>query len=168
MPTLAFVLARRYPFLIVQSGTPDPEKVMRFFHNPALARFTWAAFRIMFGLTFATHGLQKLFGMFGGVDGKGMTVPLVSLFGLAGVLELGGGLLIALGLLTRPVAFVLAGEMAVAYFMGHVAPSGSILPPVNKGEPPVLYCFAWLFLAFHGAGPFSVDESRERRPATIQ
>jgi putative oxidoreductase len=135
---------------------------MRFFHNPSLARFTWAAFRIMFGLSFAHHGAQKLFGMFGGVDGKGMAVPLMSMFGFAGVLELVGGLLVLIGLFTRPLAFILAGEMAVAYFMGHVAPSGSIIPAVNKGEPAVLFCFAFLFLAFHGAGPFSVDAGRER------
>lgn len=135
---------------------------MRFFHNPALARVTWAAFRIMFGLGFACHGAQKLLGMFGGVDGKGMTVPLVSLIGFAGVLELVGGLLIVIGLLTRPVAFLLAGEMAVAFFKGHVATSGSIIPAVNHGEPAFLYCFAFLLLAFHGAGAFSVDESRAR------
>jgi putative oxidoreductase len=137
---------------------------MRFFHNPALARFSWAAFRIMFGLAFACHGAQKLFGMFGGVDGKGMSVPLMSMFGLAGVLELVGGLLIVIGLFTRPVAFILSGEMAVAFFVAHVAPSGSLIPVVNKGELAVLYCFAFLFLAFHGAGPFSVDAGR--RPVT--
>src|SRR4051812_4474984 len=123
---------------------------MRFFHTPALARFSWAAFRIMLGLAFASHGAQKLFGMFGGVDGKGMSVPIASLFGLAGVLELVGGLLIVIGLFTRPVAFILSGEMAAAYFMAHVTPSASILPIVNKGEPAFLYCFAFLMLAFNG------------------
>lgn len=135
---------------------------MRVFHNPALARFSWAAFRIMFGLGFLSHGAQKLFGTFGGVDGKGMTVPLMSLFGLAGVIELVGGTLIVLGLFTRPVAFLLCGEMAAAYFKGHVATSGSIIPAVNHGEPAFLYCFAFLLLAFHGAGAYSVDASRER------
>jgi putative oxidoreductase len=137
---------------------------MRFFHNPALARFSWAAFRIVLGLGFASHGAQKMFGMFGGVDGHGMAVPPMSLFGLAAALELVGGLLVAIGLFTRPVAFILAGEMAVAYFMAHVTPSGSLHPLVNKGEPAVLYCFAFLFLAFHGAGPFSVDAGRGRGP----
>jgi putative oxidoreductase len=135
---------------------------MRFFHNPALARFSWAAFRIVVGLGFASHGAQKMFGMFGGVDGKGMAVPLMSIFGLAALLELVGGLLVVIGLFARPVAFILAGEMAVAYFMAHVGPSGSIHPLVNKGEPAVLYCFAFLLLAFNGAGAFSLDEGRER------
>src|SRR5471032_1501653 len=122
---------------------------MRFFHHPTISRVAWAAFRIIVGLAFASHGAQKLFGMFGGVDGKGMAVPLMSLFGLAAVLELVGGVLVAIGLFTRPVAFLLSGEMAVAYFMVHVSQSGSILPLVNKGEPAVLYCFAFLLLAFH-------------------
>jgi putative oxidoreductase len=139
---------------------------MRFFHNPALARFSWAAFRVMYGLSFMTHGAMKLFGMFGGVDGKGMSLPVASLPGAAGVLELVGGLLIVIGLFTRPVAFILCGEMAVAFFMAHAAKAGSIIPVVNQGEPAFLYCFAFLFLAFHGAGPFSVDESRERGRGT--
>ena len=134
---------------------------MRFFHHPTISRIAWAAFRIIVGLAFARHGAQKLFGVFGGLDGNGATVPFMSLFGLAGVLELVGGLLVAIGLFTRPVAFLLSGEMAVAYFMVH-ARQGSLIPIVNKGEPAVLYCFAFLLLAFHGAGAYSVDESRER------
>jgi putative oxidoreductase len=135
---------------------------MRFFHHPTISRVAWAAFRIIVGLAFASHGAQKLFGIFGGVDGNGMAVPLMSLFGLAGVLELVGGLLVTIGLFTRPVAFLLSGEMAVAYFMVHVSTGHSIIPLVNKGEPAVLYCFAFLLLAFHGAGALSVDASRER------
>lgn len=141
---------------------------MRFFHHPALARFSWAAFRIVLGLAFASHGAQKLFGMFGGVDGHGMAVPLTSMFGVAGVLELVGGLLIAIGLFTRCAAFVVSGEMAVAYFMVHVANSGSIHPLVNKGEPALLYCFAFLFFAFNGAGPWSLDARRGRGAVTGQ
>jgi putative oxidoreductase len=136
---------------------------MGFFDNPNLARFTHAALRIITGLGFASHGAQKLFGAFGGVDGQGMKVALGSVFGLAGVLELVGGLLIVLGFFTRPVAFVLAGEMAVAYWWQHV-PNGGIIPLVNRGEAAVLYCFIFLVFAFHGAGPYSVDSTRERRP----
>ena len=138
---------------------------MGFFENPKLAGFTHAALRIIVGLNFMTHGAQKLFGSFGGVDGHGMAVPLGSLFGVAAILELVGGFLILIGLFTRPVAFIVAGEMAVAYFMVHVA-QGGIIPVVNHGEPAVLHCFVFLFLAFNGPGPFSVDAARQRRPVT--
>ena len=138
---------------------------MGFFENPNLARYTHALLRILAGLSFATHGAQKLFGAFGGMDGHGGTVPLAGQFGAAGVIELVGGLLIAIGLFTRPAAFIAAGEMAVAYFMAHV-PNGGIIPVVNHGEPAVLYCFIFLFLAFNGAGPLSVDHARTRRPVT--
>lgn len=135
---------------------------MGFFRNPSLARLTWALLRIVTGLVFMVHGAQKLFGMFGGVDGAGHHPALASLFGVAGVLEFFGGLLVVLGLFTRPVAFILAGEMAYAFWTVHF-PSGGINPVINRGEPAVLYCFIYLFLAFHGAGPYSIDESREGR-----
>ena len=138
---------------------------MRFFHHPSLARYTHAFLRIFAGLAFMVHGAQKLFGMFGGVDGQGMTPPLMSMFGFAGVLEFFGGLLIVLGLFTRPVAFILAGEMAVAFFMAHVMGGGgfNINPVLNRGEAAYLYCFIFLFLAFNGPGPLSIDGGRERR-----
>lgn len=117
-----------------------------------------AVMRIVFALMFMQHGAQKLFGLLGRES-----VPLVSLLGLAGVLELGGGLLLLAGLFTRPVAFVLSGMMAVAYFMQH-APQG-FWPVNNGGELAVLYCFAFLFLAAAGAGPLSVDAARAREPA---
>jgi putative oxidoreductase len=138
---------------------------MGFFENPNLARFTHAALRIIIGLNFMTHGAQKMFGAFGGVDGHGTAVPLAGLFGVAAILELVGGFLILIGLFTRPVAFILAGEMAVAYFMVHVS-QGGIIPVVNHGEPAVLHCFVFLFLAFNGPGPLSVDDARRRRPVT--
>ena len=138
---------------------------MGFFRNPTLARLTWALLRIVTGLVFMVHGAQKLFGWFGGVGPNGATAPLASLFGVAGVLEFFGGALIVLGLFTRPVAFILAGEMAYAFWTMHF-PNGGVNPVVNHGEPAVLYCFIFLFLAFHGAGPFSVDEARER-PRTV-
>lgn len=111
--------------------------------------------RIVAGLTFSCHGMQKLFGMFGGIGGHGMHVPLFSLLGLAGILETFGGLLLILGLFTVPVAFVLAGEMAVAYFMVHF-PRG-LFPIQNGGELAVLYCFIFLYLFAAGAGTVSMD-----------
>lgn len=116
------------------------------------------ALRVVTGVMFACHGAQKLLGWFGGPDGKGSTVPLVSLFGLAAVLELVGGLFIVLGLSTRAVAFVLAGEMAVAYLMAHV-PRG-IVPIVNHGEAAVLYCLIFLTLWAIGPGAYSLDGRR--------
>ena len=107
--------------------------------------------RVVVGLMFWQHGAQKLFGWLGGPQ-----VPeLASLRGVAAVLEFFGGPLIILGLFTRPAAFLLSGEMAVAYFMVH-APRG-LWPIMNRGEVVVLYCFTFLFLAAHGAGPYSID-----------
>ncbi len=116
------------------------------------------ALRIVVGLMFACHGAQKLLGWFGGPGGKGGSVPLFTLPGIAGVLELIGGALIVVGFSTRAVAFVLAGEMAVAYLMAH-APRG-FLPIVNHGEPAVLYCFLFLALWAVGPGAYSVDARR--------
>lgn len=113
--------------------------------------------RIIAGLLFMQHGMQKLFGLLGG-----QPVPVMSLSGIAGVLEFFGGLLVAIGLFTRPVAFILSGQMAVAYFLAH-APGG-FWPVMNKGELAVLYCFVFFYLAFAGGGPWSLDAMR-RRPA---
>lgn len=115
-----------------------------------------AVLRIVTGLLFLEHGTAKLLGlphvaMFDGLQ-------LLSLMGLAGVLELSGGLLIVLGLFTRPVAFILSGQMAVAYFMAH-APQ-AFLPLVNQGELAVLYCFVFLYLFIAGPGAFSIDSAR--------
>jgi len=126
----------------------------------SLRSLTYAALRITAGLFFMLHGGQKLFGWFGGVDGAGGTVPLASLIGFAGALELFGGLCVMLGLLTRPVAFVLAGEMAVAYFKSHF-PNG-FWPIQNHGESAALFCFVFVFFAAHGAGPFSLDAAMHR------
>jgi putative oxidoreductase len=106
--------------------------------------------RIIAGLLFACHGAQKLFGLFGGAGGQtGAAVPLVSLMGLAGVIELVGGLLIAFGILTSYAAFVASGQMAVAYFMQHF-PRG-FWPIRNEGELAVVYCFLFLYMAANGA-----------------
>ena len=116
--------------------------------------------RVMAGLLFMQHGVQKLFGWLGGKQVE----TVVSQMGVAGVLESVGGLLIVLGLFTRPVAFVLAGEMAVAYFQAH-APNG-FWPIMNRGELPVLFCFVFLFFAAWGGGPLSLDAWRSRERMT--
>ena len=109
--------------------------------------------RIMAAFTFSLHGWQKFVGMFGGLGGA--KPPLASLMGVAGVLETFGGALILLGLFTRPVAFLLAGEMAVGYFLVH-APRG-FWPLLNGGEITVFYCFWFLWLSTAGPGPISLD-----------
>jgi len=111
--------------------------------------------RVITGLLFMQHGVQKLFGWLGGMGGSGASADLFSLMGAAGVLETFGGLLFALGLLTRPVAFLLSGQMAVAYFMMH-APQ-SPWPILNGGELAALYSFVFLFYVFNGPGRFSLD-----------
>jgi putative oxidoreductase len=90
-------------------------------------------------------------------------LQLFSLIGFAGILELVGGLLLLIGLFTRPVAFVLSGEMAFAYFLGHVPQGSFLFPLLNQGEPAVLYCFIYLFFAAAGAGSWSVDAARMAR-----
>ena len=113
--------------------------------------------RIVTGLLFWEHGAQKLLGWLGGQQVQ----QLASQFGLAGILEFFGGILIILGLFTRPVAFLLSGEMAVAYFQVH-APNG-LWPVQNQGEIVALYSFVFLFFAAHGAGPYSLDAMLHRR-----
>ena len=112
--------------------------------------------RMGVGLLFIQHGVQKLFGVLGGVDGAGATVPLFSLFGVAGVLETFGGLTIVLGLFTRPAALLLSVQMVIAYFMVH-APQGGF-PIQNGGELAVFYALAFAFLATTGAGGWSIDK----------
>jgi putative oxidoreductase len=113
--------------------------------------YLYALLRIIAGLLFACHGAQKLFGVFGGVGPPpGATVPLFSQMGLAGVIELVGGLLMTFGIFTSPVAFIASGEMASAYFLGHF-PRG-FWPIQNGGELAVLNCFLFLYIAAHGTG----------------
>ena len=118
--------------------------------------YAHALLRIVAGFTFSLHGFQKLFGFFGGM-GHGARAHFFSELWLAGALECFGGLLILTGLFTRPVAFLLCGEMAVAYFRAH-APHG-FWPIANGGELAVLYCFIHLFLMSAGAGPLSLDSA---------
>jgi putative oxidoreductase len=114
-----------------------------------------ATLRIGAGLLFMQHGAQKLLGWFGGFGPDGGTAPLLSQMGLAGFLELVGGLLIVIGLLTRPVALILFVEMLWAYFQAHL-PQG-VVPIRNGGELALLYALVWLYFAGAGAGPASVD-----------
>jgi putative oxidoreductase len=115
--------------------------------------------RIMTGLLFLQYGMAKLL-KFPAVPAF-KDVTLFSLYGLAGTLELVGGALMILGLFTRPVAFILAGEMAFAYFIGH-APRG-FLPILNGGNLAILFCFVFFYLSFAGAGPWSLDALRKNR-----
>ena len=125
-------------------------------------RITFFLLRIVSGLLFLQAGGMKLFDWFGGVPAEfGGHPPLLSQVGIGGVLEFFGGAAIMLGLFTRPVAFVLSGEMAVAYFQFH-QPNG-FWPIQNHGEPAVLLCFIFLFFAAHGAGDWSVDAILRRR-----
>ncbi len=109
--------------------------------------------RIIVGLLFVCHGLQKAVGAFGGVNGA--PAPFFSLIGIAGWLELILGLMVALGIFTVAAAFVASGQMAVAYFIGHF-PQG-FWPILNQGEAALLYCFAFLYIATRGPGIWSVD-----------
>ena len=116
--------------------------------------YLYALLRIVAGFLFSLHGVQKLFGALGGKP-----VELMSQMGLAGVIELVGGVLIAVGLFTSPVAFIASGEMAVAYFQAHLP--RSIWPIVNGGELAALYCFLFLYFAAMGSGKWSVDSLRK-------
>jgi putative oxidoreductase len=116
----------------------------------------YAVMRIVFGLVFLMYGFQK-FGMLGG-----QMAPLFSYpFGIAGIIEVLVGILLIVGLGVKVAAFFAAGEMAVAYFTFHV-PMGGLLPVKNMGQPAVLFCFAFLYIAARGAGTWSLDEARSK------
>ena len=116
----------------------------------------FALLRIVAGILFACHGAQKLFGAVGGTAMTSNPMMLA-----AGIIEFGGGLLIAIGLLTSWAAFLASGEMAVAYFMAHA--KGGFWPILNKGELAVVYCFLFLYIAARGAGPYSADAAMRKR-----
>ena len=124
-----------------------------------LRPWAFAALRIVAALIFMEHGTQKLFGF--PAEPQGGYPPLLSLMWIGGVLEFGGGILLVLGLFTRPVAFVLSGMMAVAYWMFH-APE-SMFPLLNGGDAAILYCFVFLCIAVSGPGALSLDALRARR-----
>jgi putative oxidoreductase len=117
-----------------------------------VAPFIQSLLRIAIGILFAEHGGQKLLGY---PPGGHKVEQLMSLQGIGGILELVGGVLFFFGIFTRPVAFILSGEMAVAYFKFHAA--GGFWPVQNKGELAVVYCFVFFFFAAAGAGPLSID-----------
>jgi putative oxidoreductase len=132
--------------------------------------FTWlsrwqpqlhAILRIMVGLLFLEHGMQKFLSFPPG-EMAGMGLALNNLAAYAGIIELLCGLLITIGLFTRPAAFLASGTMAVAYWYAH-APK-DFFPVNNMGDAAILYCFIFLYLAAAGAGPWSVDASRNRSP----
>jgi putative oxidoreductase len=114
--------------------------------------------RIIAAFVYLAHGTQKLFGW--PADEPRRPVELFSLMGLAGVIETFGGLLLLLGLFTGPVAFLLSGEMAAAYFIAHA--SRGFWPLLNRGELPVIFCFLFLYFAAVGPGPWSLDAVRRK------
>jgi putative oxidoreductase len=122
-----------------------------------------AVLRIVTGFLLIPHGTAKLFGAPHQQTFDGL--QLFSLMGLAGVIEVFLGALFLIGLFTRPVAFVLCGFMAVAYFMAHGSQGNVLLPMLNQGELAVLYCFVFLYFVFSGAGAWSVDALRQRTGA---
>jgi len=124
-----------------------------------LGRYTdqiYATTRIVLGFLFACHGAQKLFGLLGGQTAYGKPLLVT-----AGVIEFGGGVLIAIGCLITLAAFIASGEMAVAYFLRHAG--NGALPIQNHGELPVIFAFVFLYLAARGAGIWSVDAARQSR-----
>ena len=125
---------------------------------PALAPQLLSLLRIVAAFMFILTGTMKLFAFPIGMPPDNSTATLMSQVGIGGILETFGGALLFLGLFTRPVAFILAGEMAVAYFQFH-APQ-SFWPIVNNGVSAALYCFVWLYFSAAGAGPWSLDAKR--------
>jgi putative oxidoreductase len=122
-----------------------------------LAPYVLSILRIVVALLFLQHGLSKLFGF----PSPMALPPLWTMEWFSCVIEFAGGVLLTLGLFTRPVAFIASGEMAVGYFMFH-APR-SFFPALNGGDPAILYCFVFLYLVFAGAGPWSLDALWQRK-----
>jgi putative oxidoreductase len=130
---------------------------------------TYALFRIVFGFVFLLFGMQKMFGVLGGQQADFATLQW-----FAGLIETGCGLLIMIGLFTRPAAFLASGEMAVAYWYIHVSVIGmsdkgpglplALLPVMQNGVNAALFCFAFLYIASRGAGIWSADEAMQRKP----
>jgi len=116
--------------------------------------------RIVTAYLYITHGTAKYFGMPHVASFDNLQV--FSLLGLAGAIELVGSVLLFLGLFTRPAAFIMCGEMAVAYFMAHASQGHVLVPMLNRGELAVLYCFVFLFFAAAGPGAWSIDGMRRR------
>jgi len=122
---------------------------------------TYFLLRVVSGFLFMQSGAVILFGWFGGMPGASSPPPLMSQTGIGGILEFFGGILVLLGLFTRPVAFILSGMMAVAYWQFH-APQGG-WPLQNQGMPAVLFCFIFLYIAARGGGDWSLDALIRRK-----
>ena len=127
---------------------------------------SWAPYflsllRIIAAFLFIQYGAAKILGWPAAVMPDGGTAPLASQAGVAGLLELGGGALLLVGLFTRPVAFLLSGLMAFAYFLGHAGQG--FWPVLNGGAPAVIFCFVWLYISAAGGGPWSLDAMMRRR-----
>ena len=119
--------------------------------------------RMIAAFAFFTYGTSKLFAWPAGMLPNGATAVLASKIGFAGILETVGGALLFVGLFTRPVAFLLCGEMAYAYLSGHMV--RSFWPTINQGVPAFLFCFIWLYISAAGPGPWSVDAMMRRNGA---
>ena len=135
-------------------------------NSPAGRWISWAPYflsilRIIAAFLFLQHGSTKMLGWPAEVMPGGGTAPLASQAGVAGLLELGGGALLLVGLFSRPVAFLLSGLMAFAYFIGHAGQG--FWPVLNGGAPAVIYCFVWLYISAAGGGPWSLDAMMRRR-----
>lgn len=124
------------------------------------APYLLSVLRIIAAFLFIQFGTAKLFAFPASVMPSGGTVSIASLPGIAGILETLGGALLGVGLFTRPVAFLLSGQMAFAYFIGH-APHG-FWPVQNEGHPAILFCFIWLYVSAAGPGPWSIDAARTK------
>jgi putative oxidoreductase len=140
--------------IFTRTGTTTPAGTNR------AAAPTLGAFRVVVGFLFALHGLQGLFGAFGGVDGAGAAVPVLSFAGLGSLIPLVCGVLVLLGLFTRPAAVLASGAMAFGYFVVH-QPMGA-LPIANLGEPAALYSWIFLLIAVLGPGSYALDSLRRR------
>ncbi len=125
------------------------------------APYVLSILRIIAAFLFVQYGTTKLFAIPAAVMPDGGTASLTSLAGVAGVLELVGGALLLVGLFTRPVAFLLSGQMAVAYFIGHAGQG--FWPVLNGGAPAVFFAFLWLYVSAAGAGPWSIDALRHHQ-----
>ncbi|MBE2241375.1 MAG: DoxX family protein [Burkholderiaceae bacterium] len=134
---------------------PSPSATNRF------APEALSLLRIVSAYLFLLHGSAKLLGM-PSIE-MFANVPLTSLSGIAGIIELVGGVLVLIGFFTRPAAFVMSGTMAFAYFIAHASRGNPLFPLMNGGEAAVLFCFVFLFIAAAGAGPWSVDAARRKR-----
>jgi putative oxidoreductase len=138
----------------------------------ALSPYFLSILRIVAAFIFITSGTTKLFAFPSGVPPNGGTVPLMTQIGIGALLELVGGGLVLIGLFTRPAAFILSGEMAVAYFQFHYPQN--FWPTISGGVPAAIYCFVWLYISSAGAGPWSLDEAFRRgrgtavRPAPVR